>query len=105
VGEEIAARFLAGRGGVVVARNVEVGGGEIDLVVRWSDGHAAVEVRTVGPDATAEDPVDRITRQKMARVARLARLLDSRYGPMRVDFVGVGIGVERVTVRWLGDLG
>ncbi len=41
----------------------------------------------------------------MARVARLARLLAPRYGPMRVDFVGVGIGVERVTVRWLGDLG
>ncbi len=89
----------------MVARNVEVGGGEIDLVVRWADGHAAVEVRTVGPDAAAENPLDRITQQKMARVARLARLLAPRYGPMRVDFVGVAIGVERVTVRWLGDLG
>lgn len=89
----------------MVARNVEVGGGEIDLVVRWADGYAAVEVRTVGPDSGAEDPLDRITEQKMTRVARLARLLASRYGPMRVDFVGVGIGFERVTVRWLGDLG
>ncbi|MET0831399.1 MAG: YraN family protein [Acidimicrobiia bacterium] len=105
LGEEVAARFLAGRGGVVVARNVEVGGGEIDLVVRWADGYAAVEVRTVGPHSGAEDPLDRITEQKMTRVARLARLLASRYGPMRVDFVGVGIGFERVTVRWLGDLG
>jgi Holliday junction resolvase-like predicted endonuclease len=89
----------------VVARNVEVGGGEIDLVVRWADGHAAVEVRTVGPDAVAEDPLDRITDQKLAQVGRLARLLATRYGPMRVDFVGVSVGVDGVSVRWLGDLG
>jgi putative endonuclease len=103
VGEEIAARFLTRRGGAVVARNVEVGGGEIDLVVRWADGHAAVEVRTIGVDAAAEDPLDRITDRKLAQVARLARLLAPRYGPMRVDFVGVRMSSGGVEVRWLGD--
>ena len=73
----------------MVARNVEVGGGEIDLVVRWSDGHAAVEVRTVGPDAAPRTPSTGSPTRRWPRVARLARLLAPRYGPMRVDFVGV----------------
>lgn len=89
---------------MVVARNVTVGGGEIDLVVRWTDGHAAVEVRTVGPEAVTEDPVDRVHHRKLAQVRRLADLLAPGYGPLRVDFVGVAVGRNAVTVRWLPNV-
>jgi len=104
LGEVVAARFLTRRGGLIVARNVVVGGGEIDLVVRWADGHAAVEVRTIGPDAIQSDPVERISQRKLAQVRRLAGLLTPRYGPMRVDFVGVVVDRSGVVVRWLANV-
>lgn len=88
----------------MVARNVTVGGGEIDLVVRWADGHAVIEVRTVGPDAVTEDPADRVHHRKLAQVRRLADLLTPGYGALRVDFVGVAVGREGVTVRWLANV-
>lgn len=87
----------------MVARNVVVGGGEIDLVVRWVDGHAAVEVRTVGALTAGVDPLDRIDDAKLDRVRRLAGALGARYGPMRVDFVGVEVGPRGVAVRWVVD--
>ena len=57
------------------------------------------------PTPAAEDPLDRITDRKLAQVSRLARLLVPRYGPMRVDFVGVKLSSQGVSVRWLGDAG
>jgi len=97
-GEDVAARFLQARGAAVVGRNVRVGRGEIDLVVRMHGRRVAVEVKTVGPGRSGE-PVDQYDRPKAATVQRLAHRL--RPPATRVDFVGVRVVDGGVRVRWL----
>ena len=101
----MAAWFLAQRGGVVVARNLSVGRGEIDLVVRWGAQHAAVEVKTIGPGAIADDPIERLSQAKLEQVRSLAGRLGRKYGRMRVDFVGVCATDEGVSVNWRMNAG
>lgn len=109
--EEEAARFLESRGLVVVERNVEVGGGELDLIallpgaeVRTaSDGSVDevdtvvfIEVRSRG-DLRAGSPLETIGRRKRAHLRRaacawlVARGLWERVA-VRFDVVGV-VGV------------
>ena len=64
-GEERAARFLARRGYRIVARNVRLGGVEVDLVVRRGRLVAFVEVKTrrtsaFGPPELAVDPAKQL---------------------------------------------
>jgi Holliday junction resolvase-like predicted endonuclease len=96
----VAAVYLSRRGASVVARNLPVGRGEIDLLVRFGGRHVAVEVKTVGPGALAGDPIERITPAKLAQVRSLAGALAPHYGRVRVDFVGVRVEEEGVTVNW-----
>ncbi len=84
----------------MVARNLPVGRGEIDLLVRFGDRHVVVEVKTVGSGAVAGDPVERLTPAKLRQVRALAAELARRYGPVRVDFIGVRVEATGVTVNW-----
>ncbi len=97
-GEDVAARFLQDRGAVVEGRNVRVGRGEIDLVVRMHGRRVAVEVKTVGPGRQGE-PVDQYDRVKAVTVRRLAARLQPPAS--RVDFVGVRVIDGGIRVRWL----
>lgn len=95
-GERVAAEFLERRGAAVVARNVTVGRGEIDLVVEFGVERVAVEVRTarrseVTPDLVPPDKVD--------TVHRLAAGL--RPPVRRVDLVVVLVTRSGVSVRWI----
>ena len=100
-GESVAAGFLERRGAVVVERNVRVGRGEIDLIVRFDTQLVAVEVKTVGPGAVASDPIERIDVDKMLRVRRLANQWTQRHRQrIRVDFVGVLQNEQGVAVNW-----
>lgn len=94
-GEQIAAGFLERRGAVVLARNVEIGGGEIDLVVAFGGEPAAVEVRTARRSDVAPDL---FSQAKERQVRRLAALLEPPV--FRVDFVTVLVQRNGVTVRW-----
>ncbi len=85
---------------MIVGRNLEVDRGEIDLVVRFDDVHVAVEVKTIGPRAMSDKPIDRISAAKLRQVRGLAGRLGARYGRMRVDFVGVRVGVDGVDFNW-----
>jgi putative endonuclease len=95
IGESIAARFLAEHGLDLVARNLEVGGGEIDILARDGSSRVVAEVRTT--TGKLDDPIDAVNRAKRARVRRLARLI----GATRVDFIGVGIGDRDVVIHWV----
>lgn len=77
-----------------VARNVEVAGGEIDLIMSDHDRRVAVEVRTVSGGG---DPIDAIGEEKRRHVRRLA----GKAGVSRVDFLGVGFRSWGVEVHWL----
>ncbi|HEX2153529.1 MAG TPA: YraN family protein [Acidimicrobiia bacterium] len=93
-GEQLAATFLARHGLKVVARNVEVAGGELDILALDSGRRVAVEVRSItGPG----EPLQAFGSDKAARVARLARLA----GAERVDLVAIRLTPEAAEVRWV----
>ncbi|MDH3262223.1 MAG: YraN family protein [Acidimicrobiia bacterium] len=99
MGESLAARFLIGRQARIIARNVRVGRGEIDLVVALGERRIAVEVKTVQTGGL-DDPAYAFTRPKAAQVRRLA----NRLGIPRVDLIAVSIGPSGVAIRWVPDV-
>ncbi len=104
--EDEAARFLESRGLSVVERNVELAGGELDLIAllprgepggeRDADTVVFVEVRSRA-DARAGSPLETINRRKRARVRRtatawlVARDLWEKVA-VRFDVVGITYG-------------
>lgn len=95
LGEDIAAAYLAGKGLRIVARNVLVEGGEIDLIVLDRADQVAVEVRTV----TSGTVLRQFDHRKVAHV----RQLSTKTIPpsSRLDLVGVELGREQIGVWWL----
>lgn len=91
-GEAQAAKFLKSRGLRVLARNVELAAGEIDLVARDGKTLVFVEVKT-RTEADYGGPLGAVDARKRRKLATLARLylaanrLDS--APCRFDVVGV----------------
>jgi putative endonuclease len=97
LGESVAARFLVTRGCRIVARNVVVPDGELDLVVVDGRLRVAVEVRS----RWGEDPLVAFDDSKLERVRRSARATTP--GCARIDLVTVRFGPEGVGIRWLPD--
>jgi putative endonuclease len=97
-GELIAARFLERHGLTVVARNMHLEGGELDLLALDAGARVAVEVRTI---TGTGDPADAVGHGKRRRVRRLA----SRVGAGRVDFLGVRLGGDDVIIHWVPGCG
>jgi putative endonuclease len=92
-GEDVAARFLQGRGYRVLQRSFRVASGEIDIVARDGDWLVFVEVKTRSDDSFAE-PAESVTRAKQRRLARAAIAYLRRLGsppvpPFRFDIVEV----------------
>ena len=113
--EEAAARWLAGRGWTILARNVRVGRDELDLLAREPDGPTvAVEVRArSGP--TFGSGVESVDAPKVARlyraVAHLRRVGHPTLGPgplaaqLRVDLLSLRLdrdGTWRVEAHLRG---
>lgn len=93
-GESVAGAFLARRGLKVVARNVEVDGGEIDILALDHGWKVAVEVRAItGP----EEPLHAFGADKAGQVGRLARLV----GADRVDLVAIRLTEKAAEIRWV----
>ena len=118
--EDEAARFLESRGLSVVERNVELAGGELDLIAllprgesggeRDADTVVFVEVRSRA-DARAGSPLETINRRKRARVRRtatawlIARDLWEKVA-VRFDVVGITYaGGERFSDETLREAG
>lgn len=100
LGEDRAAELLGAKGWEILARNVRLGGGELDLIGRDGDTLVFVEVKTLssGPTAARSGPeraVTAVDRRKQTQVRRLAaQWLSAGETPtgiseFRFDVVGV----------------
>lgn len=92
--ERIAASFLTRRGVEILATNLTLGRGEVDLVGRHRGRLVVFEVRSV---TTGSSPVEAFDRAKADQLTRLS----ARLGIGRVDLVAVGFSPRFVVVRWL----
>jgi len=94
-GEQLAATHLESVGLTVLARNVRLPAGEIDIVAQDGDELVMVEVKTrIGDDQTAPDEV--VSASKLARLDRLGEQyvdsIEAPEQPWRVDVVAVVLG-------------
>ena len=81
-GEQLAAAWYEDRGYVVVARNWRCREGELDLIVRNGREFVFCEVKTRTTDAFGV-PAEAVTRDKQARIRRLAARWLSEDAPLR----------------------
>jgi len=107
-GEAQAHCLLVRRGWRILARNYRFGRREIDLVIRWDDLVAFVEVKTrAGPGYGA--PEEAITRLKRREIELVAQefLVRHRLGEVDVRFdvvaIVVGSGLRVIRIDHLED--
>ncbi len=105
--EEAAALHLTRRGWTLLGRNVRIGRGELDLIVRRGSVLAFVEVKA-RRSASFGSPEDAVDPRKRRQVARLAEIwLGARpwalrgVSDVRFDVVAVDASAEPATVRHL----
>ncbi|MEX1037874.1 MAG: YraN family protein [Acidimicrobiia bacterium] len=89
----LACSFLIEQGLQIVARNLVVPGGEVDIVARDRATALVVEVRTL---TRSHHPLDAIDVSKRAHVRRLAQAL----GIVRLDLIGVGLHDHHYIIHW-----
>ena len=124
-GEDLAARYLQGRGCVILARNWRASPGEIDIVARCPSGMsqaafsgsgpltdtnrdvlAFIEVRTRhGASGLAEESVSRRKATSMASAAisyLTAHHLDPDGTPWRIDLIAIAVSPDgRSSINWI----
>ena len=105
-GEHVAARFLAGKGLRIVARNYRTGGGELDLVCLDGETVVFVEVKTRGAAGRGR-PEEAVTPAKQRRLVRVAAAFLSEQDwwdrPCRFDVVAVEVRAGASTATHLPD--
>jgi len=94
LGESLARRFLTDHGLSILASNVRVEGGEIDLVALDRGQKVAIEVRAITGQGDPIDAVDPVKRRKVRRLAH-------QTGASRVDFIGIAIETGAAVVHWV----
>jgi len=99
-GEDLALRYLIGRGYEVVERNYRTRRGEIDLIVRKRDTIVFVEVK-LRHSTEFGDPLEAVTPRKQATIRSLAEqyLADHQPDYDTVRFDVIGILAERGSLR------
>lgn len=106
-GEQIAAEYLQSLGYVIVARNVRVGSGELDIVARDGDCLVFAEVRTRSGHAYVT-PEESITPKKQRTLIRSAMtyLLQSGQDPLdwRIDVIAIVLTRDGQEVRRLNHI-
>ncbi|WP_257158456.1 YraN family protein [Corynebacterium cystitidis] len=91
-GELAAADFYERRGATVLARNVYYTFGELDLIVRETDGTVVfVEVKT--RSGLGYGNAESVTQRKLDRMRRAALrwLMDKPYAPVRFDVLALNV--------------
>lgn len=107
MGEDMAHRYLRGRGCTVVARNYRTpsGSGEIDLVVWERDTLVFVEVKTRASVeyGAPESAVDEDKQQRLQRAARdYARRANVDWNRTRFDIVSIVLD-KPVRIEWMRE--
>jgi putative endonuclease len=94
--EATARDFLVGIGAEIVAANVRIANAEIDIVARFGDLTAFVEVKA-RRNTLYGRPAEAVTREKRRRIARAARAYAAENGlsdsPMRFDVIEIMPGI------------
>ena len=90
--EQLAVEHLSAIGYHVIARNFRCEGGEIDIIAYEGELLCFVEVRSIA-DPRHGDPLETISRRKIARIVRAATTYLETLAPpwpaMRFDAVGI----------------
>jgi putative endonuclease len=94
VGERLAVHVLRRHGLDVVARNVHVGRGELDIMAVDGGRKVVVEVRTI---TGSGEPLAAFGHGKAAQVSRLARKVRAH----RVDLMAIRLGPLGADIRWV----
>lgn len=100
--EDLAVQMLRRQGFRVVARNVRVGEGELDIVAMLNGERTVVEVRSVReePGPGGVDPLDAFDQAKARQVRKLAGSI----GCSRVDLVAIRFWGRGVDLHWLPNV-
>jgi putative endonuclease len=105
IGEALAVEALQRAGFRIVARNVHLRHGELDVIALDRGTLCFVEVRLRSGDGfgTAEESIDARKRARIVRAARawLARESPPRHSALRFDVVAIDAGVRPPRVRLL----
>lgn len=106
-GEQLACAHLRARGYRILARNLHLRRGELDIVALDGDALCFVEVRTRRGHSHggALDSIDARKRARLVRSARLALATHHwpRHERLRFDVVAVDASSEPVRVRLIRD--
>ena len=98
-GEDLAIAYLELAGCHLIARNVRLGGVEVDAIASDGPSQVVVEVKCRGrPDyGGAVAAIDAAKRARLVRAARALQLSGARC--VRIDVVAVDLSAEGATVR------
>lgn len=92
LGEEIAVKFLSGKGYKILERNFRYGHGEIDIIAMDGEVLVFVEVRTKFSDKFGM-PEDSVTLRKRKQLKKIASAFlethDVNFSECRFDFIGI----------------
>ena len=105
-GQKLAEKFLRKKGLRIIARNVNTGPAEIDLVARDARILVFVEVRSRWSQSDAA-PEETVTYRKQQRLVRGAKAFMKFRGwedrPVRFDVVAVDGYTDPPTIRYIPD--
>ena len=105
-GQKLAEKFLRKKGLRIIARNVNTGPAEIDLVARDHRILVFVEVRSRWSQSDAQ-PEETVTYRKQQRLVRGAKAFMKFRGwedrPVRFDVVAVDGYTDPPTIRYIPD--
>lgn len=105
-GEDLALRYLEGRGYKLLERNYRTRSGEIDLILRRGSVLVFVEVK-LRRSTGFGDPAEAVTPRKQARIRACAEQYladrDPEFDEARFDVVGILLRGSTPRIRHLQD--
>jgi putative endonuclease len=100
IGEDLAVKYLVGKGYKIVDRNINFSFGEIDILASYKETIVIVEVKTVrGSGFGLAQELVRFAKQNKLRL--LARGIEQKYPSrtIRIDVVGVDMSMDEPKIE------